>query len=206
MLLSLDMQQNVAYNMLEVIIVQRLIELRKKADKTQKEMADILGISRQAYAHYEADQREPDYSMLKKISAYFNVSIDYLLDNGDKNEGGSLKSSTLEKFGEELRSLREQQGLSLSALAEQLDVSTRTLYSIEQFRAQPTLTLAKQLAEYFDVSIDHLLGREEKEKPAASDELLSDPQNREFLQLYSMLTPEERQFVMAAIKGILSKR
>jgi len=45
-------------------------------------------------------------------------------------------------------------------MAEDLEISQRTLYDIEQYRAQPTLALVNHLAEYFDVSIDHLMGRD----------------------------------------------
>lgn len=59
--------------------MERLIELRKQQNLTQQDMARILGISRQAYSNYELGNREADYTTLKKLSNYFNVTIDYLL-------------------------------------------------------------------------------------------------------------------------------
>ena len=59
--------------------MEYLIQLRKKAGKTQKDMAEYLGISRQAYANYETDARKPDYETLLKLAEFFNVSVDYLL-------------------------------------------------------------------------------------------------------------------------------
>ena len=38
-----------------------------------------LNISREALSHYENDKREPSIEMLNKMSAYFNVFIDYLI-------------------------------------------------------------------------------------------------------------------------------
>lgn len=61
--------------------METLLQLRKSKGLTQKDIADALGISRQAYANYEAGNREPDLNTLKKLSDFFSVSIDYLLDN-----------------------------------------------------------------------------------------------------------------------------
>lgn len=64
--------------------MKNLILCRKVANKTQKEMAEIFGISRQAYANYEIGNREPDFETLNKIANYFNVSTDYLLGRTDE--------------------------------------------------------------------------------------------------------------------------
>jgi transcriptional regulator with XRE-family HTH domain len=42
-----------------------------------------LNISREALSHYENGKRQPSIEMLRKLSQYFNVSIDYLI-NGEK--------------------------------------------------------------------------------------------------------------------------
>jgi transcriptional regulator with XRE-family HTH domain len=57
----------------------RLKNLRKNINKTQQQMADLLGISRQAYGYYENGSRQPDFESLKTLANYFDVTIDYLL-------------------------------------------------------------------------------------------------------------------------------
>ena len=64
--------------------MQNLINARKAMHKTQQEIADYLGISRQAYSNYEAGKREPDFETLLKLGEYFDCSFDYLL--GTKND------------------------------------------------------------------------------------------------------------------------
>ena len=59
--------------------MQNLINARKAMHKTQQEVADYLGISRQAYSNYEAGKREPDFETLLKLGEYFDCSVDYLL-------------------------------------------------------------------------------------------------------------------------------
>ncbi|MED3876179.1 helix-turn-helix transcriptional regulator [Lysinibacillus capsici] len=61
----------------------RLKMLRTQHRKTQQDMADVLGISRQGYAKYENNLGEPDNSTLSKLADYFNVSTDYLLGRSD---------------------------------------------------------------------------------------------------------------------------
>lgn len=42
-----------------------------------------LNISREALSHYENGKRSPDIQMLKALSKYFGVSIDFLI-NGEE--------------------------------------------------------------------------------------------------------------------------
>jgi transcriptional regulator with XRE-family HTH domain len=54
-------------------------KLREENNLSQKDIAEYLGITRQAVAAYELAKREPDYEVLKKLADYFGVSVDYLL-------------------------------------------------------------------------------------------------------------------------------
>ena len=57
--------------------------IRKQRKINQLKVATDLNISREALSHYENGKREPSLDMLKKLSSYFNVSIDYLV-NGEE--------------------------------------------------------------------------------------------------------------------------
>ncbi|MBQ2710717.1 MAG: helix-turn-helix transcriptional regulator [Clostridia bacterium] len=57
-----------------------LVEIRKKKGYSQLKVALDLSISREALSYYENDKRSPDIEMLNKMSDYFNVSIDYLIN------------------------------------------------------------------------------------------------------------------------------
>ena len=58
----------------------RLKNLRKAKGATQADVAEALGIKESAYSNYEKDLREPNAVVLKAMSKYFGVTIDYLLD------------------------------------------------------------------------------------------------------------------------------
>ncbi len=57
--------------------------IRKKLGYSQLKVAFALNISREALSYYENGKRSPDIEMLRKMSRYFNVSIDYLI-NGEE--------------------------------------------------------------------------------------------------------------------------
>ena len=64
----------------------KLKRLRENKNLLQKELANIIGISLSSISMYERGERQPDNETLKKFSKFFNVSIDYLLDNEIKDE------------------------------------------------------------------------------------------------------------------------
>ena len=67
----------------EGLVGLRLI--RKQRKLNQLKVALDLNISREALSHYENGKRSPDVGMLKRLSAYFGVSIDFLI-NGKEFE------------------------------------------------------------------------------------------------------------------------
>ena len=59
--------------------------IRKQRKLNQLKVALDLSISREALSHYENGKRSPDVKMLRRLSDYFNVSIDFLV-NGEEFE------------------------------------------------------------------------------------------------------------------------
>lgn len=73
----------------------RLEFLRKQKKYTHQDMADKLGITRQAYSNYENGKREPDYDTLEKIADLFGVNVDYLLGRSNDPSPSEKKSDEL---------------------------------------------------------------------------------------------------------------
>ena len=65
---------------------EKLMDLRKKAAMSQEELADRLGVSRQAISRWELGSTLPDAANLLKLSDLFGVSIDYLLHDEYETE------------------------------------------------------------------------------------------------------------------------
>ena len=62
-----------------------LKSVRKQRKMSQLKVAMDLSISREALSYYENGKRSPDIQMLRLLSSYFNVSIDFLV-NGKEFE------------------------------------------------------------------------------------------------------------------------
>ena len=65
------------------MIGERLYDLRKDADLTQDELAEILKINKHSISSYERNKSEPPDDIKIAIANYFGVSIDYLLGTID---------------------------------------------------------------------------------------------------------------------------
>ena len=61
------------------LLPQKLKELRKINNYTQDYVAEVLGVVRQTYSHYETGKRTPDAEALYKLAGLYNISIDDLL-------------------------------------------------------------------------------------------------------------------------------
>ena len=62
---------------------EKLYELRKKGGLSQEQLAEQLGVSRQAVSKWESGKAVPESDTLISISKYFNVSLDYLMKEND---------------------------------------------------------------------------------------------------------------------------
>lgn len=70
------------------ILPKKLKELRKAHSYTQDYVAEVLGIVRQTYSHYETGKRTPSSEMLYKLAGLYEISIDDLMHltiNLDRN-------------------------------------------------------------------------------------------------------------------------
>lgn len=105
--------------------METLLQLRKSKNLTQKDIADALGISRQAYANYETGNREPDLNTLKALSEFFGVSTDYLLNNQKENpaDEGEIAEDVVIYH-------RDGKTVRRTFTKEQLDTITRMLDAI----------------------------------------------------------------------------
>ncbi len=66
-----------------MLFSEKLVILRKNKGLTQEALAQKLNVSRQAVAKWESGQAYPDISNLIQISDLMNVTVDYLVRDGD---------------------------------------------------------------------------------------------------------------------------
>ena len=66
--------------------LHRIRDLREDRDLTQQEIADLLGIKREVYRRYETGIRDFPLWALVRLSAFYQCSCDYLLEQSDRKE------------------------------------------------------------------------------------------------------------------------
>ena len=65
---------------------ERLLQLRKEKNITQKQLASALNLSEVGIQNYEGGRRKPAYDILIALADYYNVSLDYLVGRSDVPE------------------------------------------------------------------------------------------------------------------------
>lgn len=62
------------------IAMTKIKTMRVERKIKQEDLAKILGITYQAYAHYEKGRREPDIDVLIHLAHYFEISLNDLFE------------------------------------------------------------------------------------------------------------------------------
>lgn len=62
-------------------IGNKIIELRKKTNLSQEELAEKIGVTRQTISKWELEETSPDIKQAKELSKIFNISLDELTNN-----------------------------------------------------------------------------------------------------------------------------
>lgn len=78
------------------------------------------------------------------------------------------------EFGNRLKELRQQHGLTQADLANLLDLGPTAISNYEANRNEPAFDKLVQLANYFEVSCDYLLGMSDKYLPVGGEVLDKD--------------------------------
>ncbi len=58
---------------------KRIRDLREDRDLKQRQLAEILHCSQQVYSNYELGERDVPTEVLIRLSAFYQVSVDYIL-------------------------------------------------------------------------------------------------------------------------------
>lgn len=93
----------------------KLSKLRRENNYTQEQLAEILGVSRQAISKWESDSAYPETEKLLKLGELYGCSMDYLLKDGTERAASGTKTITLNfnKFYFERKSKTTIKGLPL---------------------------------------------------------------------------------------------
>ena len=93
----------------------------------------------------------------------------------------------LQMIGERLKKLRQEHKLLQKELAKELNLTQQTISSYESNKREPDSETLQKIAQYFNVSVDYLLGISKERTPAdkIKEALSSDPELLDFWEKLS---------------------
>ncbi|HJC49077.1 MAG TPA: helix-turn-helix domain-containing protein [Candidatus Anaerostipes avicola] len=110
-------------------------------------------------------------------------------------------------FDEILWKLRKKRGISQKKLAEDLGMSTGIIGMYESGKRKPSYEALEQIADYFNVSIDYLTGRDSKsvyyldpDVAEMAQEIYDNPELRILFDASRHATTEDLKFVTEMVK------
>lgn len=99
--------------------------------------------------------------------------------------------------------LCKEKGVSRTKAAEEIGLSNSITTKWKKTGATPGGDTLEKVAAYFGVTIDHLLGKEEKEN-TPNEQTLTEGE-RELIELFRMVPADQQPVVLAMIKAALGK-
>lgn len=103
----------------------------------------------------------------------------------------------MNKYGLRLKKLREEKGLTQEALAKELGTSRSRIGMYEQGQRQPDFEMQEAIADFFNVTIDYLFGRD----LVMTQALPADEKYAEIIRAYSKASPDVQKAVELILKA-----
>lgn len=141
----------------------KLKKVRIYADLKQREVADILGVSRNSYNMWEREYDIIPLKQLDKFCNFFNVSLDFVLGFSDTWKYNDCKPINPELLAKRIKRIRRENDLTQDDLANILNI---TRSSISKYENEVNLALTSYIigfCKYFHVSADFVTGKIDKE-------------------------------------------
>lgn len=136
---------------------KRIKSLIDEQDLNKNEFAKAAGVNKEIITRATVYGIVPSVKSLIKLADYLELPLSYLLGESDDKDFYPIDKSTT--FYERLKELTEEEGIKYSTLSSTMTFAKNSIYEWIRTNSLPSLDYLKELAEYFDVSIDYLLGR-----------------------------------------------
>ena len=106
-----------------------------------------------------------------------------------------------------IKELRENLGLTQKKLGEKLGIDGHNVGDWERNKCEPSTDMLIRLADFFNCSIDYLVGREDDFGNIISGDIKKDLSKDEqtLLDCFNKMTPFERESILIQIKALSNK-
>ncbi len=144
----------------------KLKNLRERIGLTKTDIANIIGIDRSQYGHYENDYITIPIKHLVSLINYYHVSLDYIFDFTNQKNYKPITSLEIDKqlSGKRLKEIRKELKITQTDLANFLNTSFTTISSYERGINAIATNYLYVICQKYHISADYLLGRTAKPK------------------------------------------
>ena len=105
-----------------------------------------------------------------------------------------------------LKKLRAEYGISQKALAQAVGITQPSVNSFENHDVSPSYLILLKLADFFDTSIDYLVGRSEiRGRIEYSSELELNEQEESIIRRYRALSETDRSYIDMMVQRLAEK-
>ena len=186
---------------------EKLKFFRQEKGYTQKELADILNLSKNSVCEWEKGRCEPNIETLKALSKIFDTDLNDLIGNEENvstvRDVSLLKNTSVHSKMNKLKLLRKERGLTLQEMADILNVSRGSYNYYELGKTEPSINILFQLSDFFGVSIDYLLGHSESSPTVrnVAPEPLAE-EEKELLNLYKNASLTGKKIILGNARTV----
>ena len=167
---------------------QKIKYLIYRDSMSLNQLASAIGVSSGVTSQWMNGRSKPSIENLYLIADFFDVTIDYLV--------GRTETYDNSQFLESLKRLVSKGSIIASDILKSAEVPLKTFNAWKSGISTPSSTELSKLADYFNVSIDYLIGRE---SPAAA-QIMPDIIERTWL----VMTEEQRWSIHQIMNGMLA--
>ena len=139
------------------IFAERLYELMLEKSLNTPKLANELGICRTTLTRYLSGKTVPSLSTAIMLADYFSCALDYLL--GSEKESYYDKFKPCPPFTKQFAFLLEHFGKTKTEVHEKAGITESLIYDWQRGTYAPTIYNVIKLAEFFDCSVDFVIGR-----------------------------------------------
>lgn len=139
------------------VFAERFKDLLSENGLKPTKLAYLLGIPKNTICRYARGFQLPNLKMATMLADYFDCGIDYLLGRTDERK--SVSNNSVIPFTTRFQDLMKEFGTNKYRISKATDLHPSILYRWQSGQCSPELDSLIILANYFDCSVEYILGR-----------------------------------------------
>ena len=193
---------------------EQLRMLRQERGISQQELADRIGLSKSSINMYERGEREPGIDTLKRIAAFFNVDIDFLLGKTSKRRISMIFGARIsQNIAHNIQLHRQQANLSQKQFADLLGIDEEIVIDLERGQKKVDKDMLYKICDVLQLIPANIIPRDDEELSEDEEYLLSRRQQasldqpiltegeKMLLKLFRQIPEENRGMVLEMIRA-----